>query len=79
MVRLRKGHEIPIITVTLAEGRSAGDIRTLIAALTEAVGRSIGAPKESIRVLIQEIPTSHWSAGDVTLAERAARREWQEE
>ncbi|MGH3631628.1 MAG: tautomerase family protein [Sciscionella sp.] len=34
--------------------------------------RSIGAPEANIRVVVREVPTTHWSAGGVTLAERAA-------
>jgi len=25
---------------------------------------------ESVRVVVREVPTTHWSAGDVTIAER---------
>jgi 4-oxalocrotonate tautomerase len=33
---------------------------------------SIDAPKANVRVVIREVPRTHWAAGDVTLAERAA-------
>ena len=30
----------------------------------------VDAPVESIRVVVREVPTTHWAAGDVTIAER---------
>ena len=64
---------MPIVEITLAEGRSPEKLRALITALTDAVCDSIGAPKANVRVVIREVPTTHWAAGDVTLAERAAQ------
>jgi len=61
---------MPIIEITLAHGRSPDRIRALITAVTDAVCESIEAPKASVRVLIRELPKTHWAAGDVTLAER---------
>ncbi|HEY5135494.1 MAG TPA: 2-hydroxymuconate tautomerase [Candidatus Nanopelagicales bacterium] len=64
---------MPFIDVTLAVGRTPEQIRALQHELTAAVVRAIGAPVESVRVVVREVPTTHWSAGDVTIAER--RRE----
>jgi 4-oxalocrotonate tautomerase len=63
---------MPIVEITLAEGRPPEKLRALISALTEAVCDSIGAPKANVRVVIREVPKTHWAAGDVTLAERSA-------
>lgn len=61
---------MPLIQVTLVEGRSPEQLRALISSLTAAVTESIGAPKEAIRVVLNEVPDTHWAAGDVTIAER---------
>ncbi len=61
---------MPFVDVTLAEGRSPEQLRALQHELTHAVVRAIGAPVESVRVVLREVPTTHWSAGDVTIAER---------
>lgn len=63
---------MPLVEITLVEGRTAEQIRALMSATTEAVVASIAAPKESIRVVIREVPATHWAAGDVTIAERRA-------
>lgn len=63
---------MPLIEVTLTQGRTPEQIRSMISALTNAVADSIDAPIPSIRVVVREVPTTHFAAGDVTLAERHA-------
>jgi 4-oxalocrotonate tautomerase len=62
---------MPLVQVTMREGRTAEQVRALISALTAAVVDTVGTSKESVRVIITEVPPTHWAAGDVTLAERA--------
>lgn len=64
---------MPIIEVTLAEGRTPAQLRELIHELTAAAHRALDAPVASIRVILRETPPTHFAAGDVTLEER--RRE----
>ena len=64
---------MPFVEITLAEGRPPEKLRALITAVTDAVCESIAAPKASVRVVIREVPKTHWAAGDITLAERAAQ------
>jgi len=66
---------MPLIEVTLAEGRSPEKLRALISKLTEAVVETGVANKEAVRVILREVPKSHWAAGDETLAERAAKQQ----
>ncbi len=61
---------MPLVEVTLVEGRPPERLRALISAVTAAVEESIGAPRESIRVVLREVPPTHWAAGDVTISER---------
>ncbi len=63
---------MPFIDVTLVEGRSPEQLRSLVTKLTDAAVEAVGAPRESIRVVIREVPATHWAAGDVTIAERRA-------
>lgn len=57
----------------MVQGRTPEQVRALISALTLAVHETVDAPVESIRVVVREVPTTHWAAGDVTIAERRAR------
>jgi 4-oxalocrotonate tautomerase len=63
---------VPFIEVTLVEGRSPEQLRALIGALTRAVVDAVDAPQESVRVVVREVPATHWAAGDVTIRERRA-------
>jgi len=61
---------VPLVEVTLVEGRTPEQIRALITGLTAAVVAAVDAPRESVRVVVREVPATHWAAGDVTIAER---------
>jgi len=42
----------------------------MISAVTKAVAESLESPMESIRVIVTEVPATHWATGDVTIAEK---------
>jgi 4-oxalocrotonate tautomerase len=63
---------MPLIEVTLVEGRSPEQLRALISGLTQATCEAVGAPLANVRVVVRELPATHWAAGDVTIAERRA-------
>lgn len=63
---------MPFIDVTIAAGRTPEQIRALIRELTDAAHRAVDAPTANIRVVVREVPETHWAAGDVTIAERRA-------
>lgn len=62
---------MPMAFVSIREGRSPENIRRMISAVTAAIAESLDAPPASIRVVVTEVPLTHWATGDVTLAERA--------
>lgn len=56
---------MPLIQVTMIEGRPPAAKTALIASLTDATVSALGAPRESIRVILQEVPAAHWGVGGV--------------
>lgn len=54
---------MPIVDITLIEGREPEKKRRLIAAVTDAVEHSLEAPRQSIRVILREVPAAHFGAG----------------
>lgn len=60
---------MPIIDVTLLEGRSKEAKISLIRELTNAAERAIGAPPASIRVILREVPPEHFAVAGVTKAQ----------
>ncbi|MFR0713583.1 2-hydroxymuconate tautomerase family protein [Enterobacterales bacterium BD_CKDN230030183-1A_HGKHYDSX7] len=65
---------MPIAMLHIATGRSEEQKHALLVNVTQAIAVSLDAPLESIRVVIQEVPETHWAAGGVTLAERRASK-----
>jgi 4-oxalocrotonate tautomerase len=63
---------LPLIEVSIARGRTPGQLRSLIGALHRAAENSVGAAPENTTVIIREIEHEHWSRGDQTIAERNA-------
>lgn len=63
---------MPFIDVTLVEGREPEQLRSMISKITDVVQEQLGVQRQSVRVVVREIPATHWAAGDVTIAERSA-------
>lgn len=51
---------MPIVQVHMMEGRTDEQKEAVICEVTEALVRAVGAPKESVRVLINEMPKQHF-------------------
>ncbi len=59
---------MPLIQVTMIEGRSVEMKAALMRGLTDAAIEATGAPRETIRVILQEVPNAHWGVGGVPKA-----------
>lgn len=64
---------MPLVNVQMAEGRSPAQKKALMAAITDAMHEHIGAPRESVRVWINEFPNTDFMAGGELLADKQAR------
>ncbi len=64
---------MPIVQIHMMEGRSDAQKEAVIREVTEALARALDAPKESVRVLINEMPNSI-SASPVNRRKRAGVR-----
>ncbi|KNC20120.1 lipoprotein [Arthrobacter sp. RIT-PI-e] len=60
---------MPLIDVSIAEGRSPEQLRALVSALHRAAEETVGALPENTTVIIREVPSTHWSKADRTIAE----------
>ena len=61
---------MPLIQASIAKGRSRAQKDALAQALTKAVVESLGAPVQSVRVILTEVEAEDWFAGGVALSER---------
>jgi 4-oxalocrotonate tautomerase len=57
---------MPIVEITLLEGRDDDAKTRLCAQVTEAIVSAIGAPPDSVRVILREVPPLHYAVGGVT-------------
>lgn len=60
---------MPIINVQILEGRPQEQIKDAIQSITESASTSLGVPKERVRVLVTEVPKTHWGTGGVVKAD----------
>ncbi len=54
---------MPFAHISILEGRTPEQIETMIREVTDAIHRSLGAPVENVRVLVDEVPKTHWGIG----------------
>lgn len=66
---------MPLVEITLTEGRDPTTLRDLIHQVHRGVVTSLKADPQSVRVVVREVPRSLWAAGDQTLEERDAERD----
>ena len=64
---------MPLVNIQMAEGRSAAQKKALMSAITDAMHEHIGAPRESVRVWINEFPNTDFMAAGEVLADKQAR------
>ncbi|WP_326161085.1 4-oxalocrotonate tautomerase [Neobacillus niacini] len=67
---LERGIPLPIIQVNLIEGRPPEKIKALIENITDTVVETLDAPRESVRVLVTELPKTNWGIAGVPASER---------
>ena len=63
---------MPIINVSLSPGRTTDQLKNLAVELTQATSRALEVPEHKVRIMLHEIPDTHWSTGGVTIAEEKA-------
>ncbi|MBL1223614.1 4-oxalocrotonate tautomerase [Enterococcus sp. BWR-S5] len=57
---------MPFIHIEILEGRSEEKIEELIVELTKTTEQVLGSSKQSIRVIVNEIPKTHWGMGGIS-------------
>ena len=50
----------------MIEGRTEEQKRAVIEKVTQALVDAVGAPKENVRVWIQDVPKENWGIGGVS-------------
>ncbi|ANQ85603.1 4-oxalocrotonate tautomerase [Azoarcus sp. DD4] len=57
---------MPFAQIYMIEGRTEEQKRAVIEKVTAALVEAVGAPKETVRVWIQDVPNTNWGIAGVT-------------
>ena len=61
---------MPYVTVKMIEGRTPEQKRALVAEVTEAVSKTVNAPKENITVFIEEMSKENYGVAGVRFSDK---------
>lgn len=57
---------MPLAQIHILEGRSEEQKRAVIEKVTQALVDAVGAPKETVRVVIYDVPKENWGIAGVS-------------
>ncbi|MBN8507673.1 MAG: 4-oxalocrotonate tautomerase family protein [Burkholderiales bacterium] len=60
---------MPFAQIYMLEGRTAEQKKAVIEKVTQALVEAVGAPKETVRVWIHEMPKENWGIAGVSAKE----------
>jgi len=61
---------MPFIQITFIEGRTPKQKERLIAEVSQTVSSVLDAPLETVRVCLNEIPSTHWGIAGKSIQRR---------
>ena len=61
---------MPIVSIMIIEGRSPEKKKAMLKAVTDAIVQTLDAPRDSVRIVINEVPMDHFAVGGMTRDER---------
>ncbi|MCY9666787.1 4-oxalocrotonate tautomerase [Paenibacillus alginolyticus] len=64
---------MPIVNIQVLQGRPENKIKDLIGSVTDTVANTLEVPKERVRVIVTEVPKSHWGIGGVAVSDTPGR------
>jgi 4-oxalocrotonate tautomerase len=65
---------MPIVRIDMIAGRDAETVKHCLQEVARTVHRTLGAPLNTIRVIANELPSTHWAIGDRTRDEIDAEK-----
>ena len=63
---------MPVVQISLVEGRDPARKRALVLAVTDAVVATLGVAPQQVRVLLYELPPSDWAVGGMVMEDESA-------
>jgi 4-oxalocrotonate tautomerase len=60
---------MPIVNIVMIKGRTTEQKKALFREVTDAINRTVGAPKENIRIMLQEVAPEDFAVAGVPKSE----------
>ncbi|MFC0295943.1 MULTISPECIES: 4-oxalocrotonate tautomerase [Geobacillus] len=64
---------MPIVHIHLLEGRPREKITEVIREVTDTISAVLGSPKENVRVIVSEVPKSHWGVAGIPMSDQQSK------
>lgn len=64
---------MPVINIQIIQGRSAEKVKEVIQNVTETISVTLDVPKERVRVIVTEVPKTHWGIGGTPVSDMLNR------
>ena len=61
---------MPLVQIDMLEGRDAERIASLMRDVTDAVASSLDISADRVRVIVRDVPRTHWGVAGTSVAER---------
>lgn len=58
---------MPFAQIYMVEGRTEAQKRAVIEKVTAALCEAVGAPRENVRICIQDVPKENWGIAGVSV------------
>ncbi len=65
---------MPLVQATIMEGRSQEQKEAFFKGVTQVAVETLNVNPEQVRVVINEVPKTHWAIGGISVAERDRQR-----
>jgi 4-oxalocrotonate tautomerase len=60
---------MPIVNIQIMQGRPEEKVKEVIQNVTETVSVTLDVPKERVRVIVTEVPKTHWGIGGIPVSD----------
>jgi 4-oxalocrotonate tautomerase len=60
---------MPIVNIQIMQGRPEEKVKEVIHNVTETISVTLDVPKERVRVIVTEVPKTHWGIGGTPVSD----------
>ncbi|HTH97372.1 MAG TPA: tautomerase family protein [Stellaceae bacterium] len=60
---------MPLVQITMIEGREDAAIQNCMKRIAHTIHETLGAPIETVRIIVNQVPSKQWMVGDRTREE----------